>query len=85
MHEDAGVAEVPQRQAERDVALLLVERDDAHLRAKRCTAATENASRGRIMSRHGQCHEQRDTGRARSHGALTGPVLTDRGCLSTSS
>ena len=30
-HEDAGVAKMPQRQTERDVPLLLVERDDAHL------------------------------------------------------
>ena len=33
-HEDAGVAEVSQRQAERDVSLLLVDRRDAHLRAR---------------------------------------------------
>ena len=44
-HEDAGVAEVAQRQAERDVPLLLVDRDDAHLRAR---------SRGRVGG-----HEQR--------------------------
>ena len=31
-HVDAGVGQVAQRQAERDVALLLVDRDDAHLR-----------------------------------------------------
>ena len=33
-HEDAGVAKVPQRQAERDVPLFLVDGDDAHLRAR---------------------------------------------------
>ena len=35
VHEDAGVAEVPQHQAERDVPLLLVERHDAHLRRRK--------------------------------------------------
>ena len=33
MHEDAGVAQMPQRQTERDMALFLVDRHDAHLRA----------------------------------------------------
>ena len=50
MHEDAGVAEVPQRQAERDVALFLVERDDAHLRAwreRRAVEATARSEAGR--------------------------------------
>jgi hypothetical protein len=32
VHEDAGIRQAPQRQAERHVSLLLVERDDAHLR-----------------------------------------------------
>ena len=34
LHEDAGVAQMPQRQAERDMALFLVDWHDAHLRER---------------------------------------------------
>ena len=61
VHEDAGVAEVPERQAQRDVALVVVERDDAHLRPRRLDTrpATSARQQAKAYAAKGVCMRQR--------------------------
>ena len=52
VHEDADVAEVPQREPEGDVALLFVERDDAHLSGRNDGEGEEDDEGGQKRTPH---------------------------------
>jgi hypothetical protein len=54
VHEDAGVDKVAQRQAERDMPVLLVDRHDAHLRARDSDECERDDDRGEQNALHDQ-------------------------------
>ena len=82
VHENAGVAQMPERQAQCDVTLVIVERRDAHLRrgARKAAAATSARQTTTSQAAKEVCmwQDNRAEGRSPVHYGSWGPCRQRR-------